>query len=99
MKECIMDMRTILDGILSKIALDETYGGRSSPFIVLSEETAIDSTGALVGRMEVHITKRNGEIAVLNTQSLDGISNPKELKDRIANSLSVVLSQHDKWPR
>lgn len=94
-----MDIQVTLDDILSKIGLDETYGGRESPYIVLDEGTSTDSKGVLFGAMKVLIRKRNGDIATLHRQSLDGIADEKELKDRIAESLSTVLSQHDKWPR
>lgn len=89
---------THLKLILSRIRRDQ-FGGRDAPEVELAEGTGVDESGVLRGRFEVRIRTRNGEKALLLTQSLDGISDRVGLEDAFASALSKVLATHHDWPR
>lgn len=93
-----MEIFQTLEHILNQIKQD-SFGGREAPVTSLKDGTHVDDGGNLQGALLVHIKRRSGEIALLHEQTLDGIRDETALKDAFANSLSIVLSNHSKWPR
>lgn len=84
--------------ILSRLRQDR-FGGRDAPEVALVDGATVDANGALVGTVEIRIRKHDGEMALLHTQSLDGVSDEQTLKDTFATALSKVLANHANWPR
>ena len=92
------DVETHLKVILSRIRQDQ-FGGRDAPEVGLVDGTGMDENGVMRGSFEVRIRTRNGDKALLHTQSLDGISDQAGLEDAFATGLSKVLAVHNNWPR
>lgn len=84
--------------ILSRLDQDR-FGGRDAPEVSLVDGVKVDANGALIGTVEIRIRKSDGEMALLHTLSLDGISDERKLKDAFATALSTALSNHANWPR
>ena len=87
-----------LQRILTHIEQDK-FGGRDAPVISLEDGTHVDADGVLFGALEIKISRRNGEVALLHREPLDGISDEIALRDAFATSLSTILSKHSSWPR
>jgi len=93
-----MKIYDALERIIGHIEQD-SFGGRDAPVVSLKDGTHVDEDGVLHGALQIHIAKRNGEVALLHQESLDGISDEQSLKDAFAFSLSTILSKHSSWPR
>lgn len=87
-----------LEEMLSRLKMDR-FGGRDAPVVSLTPGTGIDGKGNLQGALEVHIPRKNGELALIHTEGLHDVSDESALRDALADALSKVLSVHDTWPR
>lgn len=92
------DLAAALGRMLSQLKTDR-FGGRDAPVVSVSDDTAVDSAGVLHGTLNVHVARRDGEMVLLQSETLNGITDEKVLRDVLAETLSKVLSGHDAWPR
>lgn len=92
------DLQQSLEHIMSQICQDK-FGGRDAPVVTLSEGTGVGVDGRLHGSLIVEIGRRDGSMARLHEQPLDGIDSEAGLKDAFAQTLSTVLAKHTSWPR
>lgn len=92
------NLSAALDTILGQIKQD-SFGGRDAPIVSVSEGGGVGADGKLRGTILVDILKRDGTMARLHEESLDGIDSIRGLKDVVAETLSKVLASHSKWPR
>lgn len=93
-----LDLMGALEEMLSRLKMDQ-FGGRDAPVVSLAADTGIDGNGVLQGALEVHIPRKNGELALIHTEQLRDISDEAALRDALSDALSKVLSIHDTWPR
>lgn len=92
------DLEASLKRTLAQIKQDK-FGGRDAPIVSVSDDTEISVDGFLCGEILVHITRKNGDKALLHTQPLTGIRTEVELRDAFAEALSKILAAHNSWPR
>ena len=86
-----------LQTILSRL-LQDRFGNRDAPQVTVTDGTGICDDGTLYGAIEIRIRKRDGDMALLHRQSLDGIRDTQALKNAVAAALSQVLANHANWP-
>lgn len=94
----MIDLLAALNKRIEYIRADN-WGPRESLVVRLSEKAGQTPDGSLAGAVEVLAPKRNGELVVIQSRSLNGVASEQEIDDILAEVLSVALSQHDKWPR
>ena len=87
-----------LKRMLAQLRTDR-FGGRDAPVVTLADGTDVGDDGVLHGALEVHIACRNGEMALIHSEPLDGIADADALRDALAAALSKVLANHTAWPR
>jgi len=93
-----MDLMQALEEMLSRLKMDQ-FGGRDAPVVSLAAGTGVDTNGVLHGALEVHILRKDGALALIHTEQLNGVSDEPALRDALSDALSKVLSVHDTWPR
>ncbi len=93
-----VNLMNALEKILSRLKMDQ-FGGRDAPVVSLAAGTEVDANGILQGALEVHIPRKDGELVLIHTELLDGVSDETALRNALSEALSKVLSVHDTWPR
>jgi hypothetical protein len=92
------DLENSLVSIIEKIKQD-SFGGRDAPVVFISDDLEIQAGCIKSGSIIVKIQCKNGEMALLHEQPLEGITNDSELKNAFSEALSKVLASHSEWPR
>lgn len=82
-----------------RLIRQDSFGGRDAPVVSVSPDTGVGADGRLHGELRVHLRRRNGEMALLDSRSLDGLASRSDLEDAFADVLSRVLGAHNNWPR
>ena len=93
-------MTSLKQHFLRKInQIDADYwGDRLAPIVRLSLDVKEDeSSGFIDGSIEVWTPRRNGELILLLTVSLCGVSTIDSVDDCLAEAISKALAQHTSW--
>jgi hypothetical protein len=96
--EAMLDAKAYLDTALKRIE-QESFGQRAAPRVSLSADTHLDHGSGWTGTLEVRIRTRDGAEPIIQEERFAGIRSRGDVDDLLASTLSVLLMNHDKWPR